>query len=379
MTTIDLSSSTNSPAAHVPEDEYVGIWFSSRNVSDDLSKAQSSITSSDWRPDLASKGFGMSGIVPPQFAGVGIVISFASGKINLVSGDGSSSSELTLSGEGKNVISNMDKLKSGVKLNLSVNRKKNTFSVYAYSGKTQTGRAEISTNHIPAEGYLGVTGFSGSGPHRSHRVVITRIRTINLDFKSGTGEGIQKVGEKHEIDMSELLLEDGDDALSQIKDIRKATSILSEYLADTRYRDSSMVRTISDIQGRAQSLQDSINDLRAEIRISFKQSGGKRSSTSGLVGEIKGLEELIRLHAEESASIEHLKENIKVLGEVGTGYGHDPAAVERISVSNKELQDEVSKANLTANLVIGVFGMTVLILGIFMYAKMRQYEKKHFL
>jgi hypothetical protein len=39
----------------------------------------------------------------------------------------------------------------------------------------------------------------------------------------------------------------------------------------------------------------------------------------------------------------------------------------------------VARANFTSNLVIGLFGVTVMGIGVLMYMKMRQYEKKHFL
>jgi hypothetical protein len=135
-----------------------------------------------------------------------------------------------------------------------------------------------------------------------------------------------------------------------------------------------MIRNLGDIQSRAQALQDAIDDLRAEIRVSFKSGGTGKD----LYGEVMGLKELIRLHSEEGNSLEGFRQNLKQLQDEGA-FDTDGKVVEQIAAANKELEEEVSKANFTANLVIGVFGVTVLLLGLLLYAKMRQYEKKHFL
>jgi hypothetical protein len=381
MTTVELSSARDpkySSTTSGPKEEYMAILFSARNISDDVTRVLSSVSKDDWRPVLNSADFSMNGLIPPLFSGIGVILAYETGKIHLISSDGKSAVSLN---NDKGVITNFDFRKSDVKLTISVNRKHKNMSVYVYDGKTQNIRASIITENIPAEGYMGITGFSGS--EAPMRVTVSKIRTTNLDFKSGIGEGRGSniVGEKHAIDLTDLLHDDDeeiDDPVQQIQDIRKATSILSEYLADSRYRDTTLVRTISDIQGRAQSLHDSIRDLLAEIQISFKQRGSG-SGGQGLLGEIKSLEELIRLHAEENESLEVLKENIKELSEAGNGYGHDPSAVDRISVANKELEEEVARANFTSNLVIGLFGVTVMGIGVLMYMKMRQYEKKHFL
>ena len=359
----------------------MGIWLSAGNFSDDLSKAVSSVKTEDWRPTLAKAGFGINGIVPPKFSGVGILLSYGTGKIHLLSADGSIASDSLKLTDGKNVVNNFEFRKSGVKITLSVNRKRGVVSVYVFDADNKSNHLEVSTSNIPERGFLGITAYSGSDGS-PYRVTVPRIKSMNMDLKSGTGEGSNTVvGEKTKVHVQDLVQEEDSDLLGdplhQIADVRKATSVLSEYLADSRYRDSSLVRSLADIQSRAHALQDAINDLRAEIRITFK-SGGNPSAKS-LVGEIKSLQELIQMHADENQSLEGLRTNLGILGETGSQSDHDPESVERIAASNKELEEEVERANFTANLVIGVFGFTVMVLGLVLYLKMRQYEKKHFL
>lgn len=380
--TIDLNSiaAESTTASKPAQDQMVGIWISSTNITDDLSKSTSSVRVEDWKPALTTGGFGMNGVIPPKFSGVGVILSYGRGTIHFISSDGSTPSTSLRLDDSKNVLNDFEFRKSGVKLTLSVNRKRGVFSVYAFDSDKKSKNLEVPTPDIPRSGFFGITAYSGSSG-TPYRVTIPRIKMMNLDLKSGTGEGSQPIGDKNKIKVEDLLHDDDfevlSDPLHQIADLRRATSVLSEYLADSRYRDSSLVKSLGDIQGRAHALQDAINDLRAEIKMTFK-SGGHPSAKS-LLGEIRGLEELIKLHAEENQSLEGLRSNLLELGDAGGNQLHDPESIERISASNRELEEEVSRVNFTANLVIGVFGFTVVVLGLVLYIKMRQYEKKHFL
>jgi hypothetical protein len=382
ISTIDLNSfqAGGGSDARAPSDQLVGFWYSAGNVSADFLSTVSTVKTDDWSDVLVSRGFALKGVVPPNFSGVGVVLSYSTGKAHIISLGGTVDEKSFRLPDGSFVLSDFDFRKPGVKLTLSANRKRKMFGVYFYQSNKYSSHKEIQTEFIPKSGFLTVTGFSGSSGS-PFNVQIPRMKTINLDIKSGSGEGHDVVGDKYKIDVSELIHDDEFEELSrplhQIGDIKKATSILSEYLADSRYRDSMLSKSLSDIQGRAHVLQDAINDLRAEIGISFKTGGHPGAKT--LLGEIKGLEELMRLHSEESQSLDGLKLNLKKLGEAGARHDNDPDAIERISASNRELEEEVSRANFTANLVIGIFGLTVLVFGLLLYVKMRQYEKKHFL
>lgn len=379
IVTLDVDSSLpdDSKTKEDPMDQTLGCWFASTNISENVQSALKKARSENWESSLISTGFQLNGVYPPQFSGVGVVLSFRSGTIHLIDSDGRSlGSDIRLD-TGRNTISNFDFRRRGVKITLSINRKKRTFSVYAYDAERNRADMEISTSNIPPSGFFGVTAFSGTSGN-PYRITLSQMRAINLDIKAGTGEDTPStVGEKHPVNMDHLIHEESEtleDPVHQIHDIHKATSVLSEYLADSRYRDSAMIRNLGDIQSRAQALQDSIDDLRAEIRVSFKSGGTGKD----LYGEVMGLKELIRLHSEEGNSLEGFRQNLKQLQDVGA-FDTDGKVVDQIAAANKELEEEVSKANFTANLVIGLFGVTVLVLGFLLYAKMRQYEKKHFL
>ncbi len=374
---VDSSLSDDNKTKQDPIDQVLGCWFSRTNISENVQSVLKKARSENWESSLISAGFQLNGVYPPQFSGVGVVLSFRSGTIHLIDSDGRSlGSDIRLD-TGRNTISNFDFRRRGVKITLSINRKKSTFSVYAYDAERNRANMEISTSNIPPSGFFGVTAYSGTSGN-PYRITLSQMRAMNLDIKAGTGEDTPStVGAKHPVNMDHLIHEESEtleDPVHQIHDIHKATSVLSEYLADSRYRDSAMIRNLGDIQSRAQALQDAIDDLRAEIRVSFKSGGTGKD----LYGEVMGLKELIRLHSEEGNSLEGFRQNLKQLQDEGA-FDTDGKVVEQIAAANKELEEEVSKANFTANLVIGVFGVTVLLLGLLLYAKMRQYEKKHFL
>jgi hypothetical protein len=357
----------------------VGIWFSQGNYTGTVMKGLESNKADDWRDSMISVGFGLDGVLPPNFSGVGVVLSYSAGTITLITSDGSAGSPNYRLDTSKNTISNFDFRRPGVKITLSINRKRNGFHVYVFDSEKNRANLELDGIHtIPTSGFFGFAGYTGTSD-TTYRVLIRQIKSVNLDLASGSGEaGPTEVGEKHKINLDELVHDDDDmleDPLQQIKDLQKATSILSEYLADSRYRDSAMVRNLGDIQARAHSLQDAIDDLRAELRISFKAGAG---SGKDLLGEVMSLKELVKIHSEENSSLEGFREDLKKLHEETTDET-DSNVVQNIASANRELADEVSRANFTANLVIGIFGITVMGLGLVLFFKMRQYEKKHFL
>jgi Mg2+ and Co2+ transporter CorA len=189
--------------------------------------------------------------------------------------------------------------------------------------------------------------------------------------------------EKKNIHTQDLISDNLDDnlvndPLHQIQDVKKATTIIEEYLSDTRYRDSALMRTLGDVQSRADSLEDLINDFRMEIKVSFKE-GNVGGGTGRLQSELKGLRDLMQFHADERHQIEELKDHLLRSHERLDGYGANPDLYKQLISANTELETEVANAHSTVNLVIGLFGLVVLIVGFFLWLKMRQYEKKHFL
>ena len=189
--------------------------------------------------------------------------------------------------------------------------------------------------------------------------------------------------EKKHIHVQDLVSDNVDDSwvndpVHQLQDVRKATTIIEEYLSDTRYRDSALMRTLGDVQSRADSLEDLINDFRMEIKVSFKE-GNVGGGAGRLQSEIKGLRDLMQFHADERQQIDELKDHLLLSHARVDGYGANPELYKQLISANTELEVEVNSAHSTLNLVIGIFGFVVMIVGFFLWLKMRQYEKKHFL
>ena len=324
----------------------------------------------DWRSALSAAGFALNGVIPPSFSGVGVVFSYP-GTITVVTSDGSR--QLTSVDTSKDSISDFDFRQPGVKLTLSLNRKRGVVGVYVSDARSGRKTLEVKTSHIPKSGFLGVTAFSGS-EGKPDRFIVRQLRSINLDMSSGAGE---QTGHKAALDDlvhsdSEAVL---DDPLHQIEDINKAISVLTDYLGDTRYRDASLVKTLADVQARSDAVNDLINDLRMEIRVSFKSS-----SQVQLSDEIRSLKDLISMHADETQSLESLKEKFKQLhSSEEEAQLASPDAADGVMEASRILEAEVNNANWLANFLIAAFGASVLLISALVYWKMRQYEKKHFL
>lgn len=359
----------------------MGVWFTARNVSEGFYKSVKGIKSEDWREALSSGGFGLNGIVPSSFQGVGVVFSFPS-TISLVWSDGKKQIDLAQKSDG-----GFNFRRGGIKMTLSVSRKNGKVSCYVYDGSKGKAllEASLSSAEIPSAGFFGITAYSGS-QGKPDRILLLGMRSLNLDTKAGTGEDepvsskLEERLEKRNLHLKDLVHDDDEDALTdpmhQIQDVNKAISILSEYLDDTRYRDTALSRTLAEVQSRAETLEDSINDLRMEIKFSFK-SGGAAGGVK-LADEIKGLTDLIQLHSEETKSFEGLKNRLREINEAQDSV-HNPQMLDKVLRSNSELESEVANANFTANAVIALFGLVVLVIGFVLYRNMRQYEKKHFL
>ena len=385
ITTLDLDFVRGAPASDYATDQGLAVWFTAGNVSDSFVKAVKEAKDHDWRPALSSAGFGLNGIVPSSFHGVGVVFSFP-GTVSLVWSDGSKQIDLKAKS-----VSNFDFRKEGIKLTLSISRKSGHVSCYLHDAAKGKGLLEANVSDIPRAGFFGFTAFSGSSGNPD-RVLLREMRSLNLDMKAGTGEEEPKSEldqrlEKKHLSMNDLIDHNGEeedwlvsDPVHQVQDVNKAISILSEYLADTRYRDASLSRTLADVQSRAETLEESINDLRMEIKLSFKTGSGGSSGVK-LAEEIKGLTDLIHMHSEESKSFEGLKNRLKELNDDQSrgGGGEHGHVFDKLLKSNAELESEVVNANFTANAVIAVFGIVVLLIGLLLYRNMRQYEKKHFL
>ncbi len=372
-------------------DEAFAIWFVAKNVSESFVSFVAKTEVQNWKDGLKADGFGMNGIIPPFFSGFGLVFT-PPGDITVISSDGSQpSSTFDNLNIRKDSINNFDFRTSGVKLTISTNRNRESISVYAYAG-TARGQVTVSTKHIPASGYLGFTGYTGSKADVPFGVNLRQMRTINLDYKSGAGEDslkaslpeLEKRLEAKNLHVDDLLMNSDDDddlqdldADEQINDVHKAVNIISEYLSDTRYRDQNLMQSMMDLRSRADDLEEMINSLRTEIRYTFNGKGAKNSLQQG----IKGLQELIQMHAEENQNINALKSKLDSFASA-VANEHDQShdeVIHKLASVNVELENEVVQANLTANLVIGLFGVVVLAIGFMLYQKMKQYEKKHFL
>lgn len=332
----------------------------------------------------------MNGVVPPNFKGIGVIFTGLT-DIVVVTSDGSKpAASFDILNLKVNAINNFDFRRRGVKMTVAINRSRGAVTVYLNDGDKHKGHLEVKTGDIPAVGYLGMTAFSGfifGAASKPDRVVLRQLRSINLDLAAGLGEtslntnlsDLEKKLQTMNLHLDDLVMEDRDNETieDQVKDVHKAVSIISEYLADTRWRDQNLVRSMSEIQVKADLLEDLVNDLRLEIKYAFKSSGGNGGS---LTQEIRGLEELIKLHSEENQSIHELKEKVKTRNQAAQhGGGGNEHLYKQLLESNAELEEEMVSANFNANAAIGIFGLVVLLLGCLLYAKMRQYEKRHFL
>jgi len=394
ITTVDFDVAPVIGASdpEIPTDQVFSIWYTAQNVSESLDKFMKSNKQAMWTEGLRQMGFGLNGVVPPNFSGFGLLFTH-NGDITLVASDGSKPAShfesIIASHPKESSIRGFDFRKPGIKLTLSVNRERKTVSVYTNDGKGGRGQITVPVDTIPAKGYMGLSAFTGaSSTGRPDRVMVKSMRSINLDMKSGSGEDTKKseLGdleaklEKKNLHIDDLIT--GEDAFSedpehQIKDVDKATSIISEYLSDTRFRDQSLVRSMSDLQSRADALEELINELRMEIKYTFAKGG----ASGDLVNEVRNLKDLMRAHSEDNKSIHELKEKIRAssTASAGAAGSDDPELYQKLLHANDELETEVANANFTANILIGVFGLVVMGMGFALYMKMRQYEKKHFL
>jgi hypothetical protein len=360
----------DSDSFSLPRDQAVGVWFTAQNVSESFSRAVKDVKDHDWRGALSAGGFGLNGVIPPSLSGVGVIFSYP-GTISVVTSDGSRA--VTSVDTSRDSITDFDFRKPGVKLTLSFNRKRGVVGLYVSDSGRERRNLEVKTSNIPSSGFIGLTAFSGS-EGKPDRFVVRQMRSINLDMSAGTGE---QTDQKESFE--QLLHEDDedtmDDPIHQIDDINKAISVLTEHLGDTRYRDGALVRTLADVQSRADALNDLINDLRMEIRVSFKTSNQVQLSD-----EIRSLRDLMSMHAEETQSLEVLKDKFKKLhSSEEEAQMASPDAAEELAAAGRILESEVENANWTANLLIALFGAVVLAISAVVYWKMRQYEKKHFL
>ena len=392
---IDVAPVVGASVYDVPSDQVFAVWYTAQNVSDSLSKFSSSNDQPDWVPGLRTAGFGLNGVIPPSFTGVGVIF-LSKGQVSVVASDGTRPATAFESFDPSvNSIRDFDFRKPGIKITMSFNKNRKSLSVYLSDSASGRAQVIVNTEHIPGKGYLGITAYSGSSG-KPDRWSVRSMRSINLDMKAGTGEDSKKseLGEleakleKKNLHIDDLITnpEEGSDSHwiedpeHQIKDVQKAISIISEYLSDTRYRDQSLIRSMSDLQSRADSLEELINELRVEMKYTFFEGSG---SSGHLMNEVKGLKELIQAHSEDNKAISDLKEKIKIMSTGGTdgenGSEENPEIYQKLLSASDELEAEVANINFTANLAIGFFGLVVLILGLLMYIKMRQYEKKHFL
>ena len=133
---------------------------------------------------MSAAGFALNGVIPPSFSGVGVVFSYP-GTITVVTSDGSR--QLTSVDTSKDSISDFDFRQPGVKLTLSLNRKRGVVGVYVSDARSGRKTLEVKTSHIPKSGFLGVTAFSGS-EGKPDRFIVRQLRSINLDMSSGAGE-----------------------------------------------------------------------------------------------------------------------------------------------------------------------------------------------
>jgi hypothetical protein len=388
LATIDLDviRETSTTAQASSMDEAFAFWFVASNVSEPFMKFVAQVDQPQWRNGLVSNGFGMNGIIPPAFSGIGVIFT-PPGDITVITSDGSQrSSSFDNLNIRKDSINDFDFRRPGVKVTVSVNRNRGVVSVYAYADKSR-GQVTVNTKNIPVSGYLGFTGYTGS-KGVPFGVNIRQLRAINLDYKSGAGEDtlkssmpeLDKKLSEQNLHVDDLLMDPEIDeettAVGQIADVNKAISIIHEYLSDTRYRDQTLMQNMMDIRSRADDLEEMVNSLRMEIQYTFSGNGAKSSLKQG----IKGLEDLIQLHAQENQNLNELKTKLtSFANQVGPESADSEEIINRFASVNAELESEVVNANFTVNLVIALFGVVVLGMGVMLYLKMKQYEKKHFL
>ena len=154
--------------------------------------------------------------------------------------------------------------------------------------------------------------------------------------------------------------------------LKKATEVLLSHLSENKPASDKMVTQVIALQQRIGKIESSLDQLRLEVKYTFKAGAsgslGKRE-LQGIMSELHGLTQSL---SEDDNRISDLANKFHS----GRGSLGMSDALHRTS---SQLEDAIRNTYMTASAVVIAFILLTCLMGVALYRRMTSYEKKHFL
>ena len=308
----------------------------------------------DWATISAEEGRSLLSM-SSRFRGIGVFFTHARGlpTVTLVVNDGSRSVVIANERFSKAFdFRNKDKPVQ-VKLRLHPDRVELKVKLRG-DAWTDVASTVLPANVIPSSGgYLGFTSSTGKGDSPD-QVVIRQIQAFTFEAPRALAGSAADL----------LMAAEGQDTLVTVK---KATTVLLDHLQEVRPSDDKLINQVMDLQKKVRGIETSLEQLRLEIKYTFKtDSGSRRNDLDSLVRELNGLKQAL---SEDDGHIDALASKIQ---------GRSSIA-DTVRKTNTELEEAIRTTHTTAGIVIIAFIFLTCVVGGALYRRMTSYEKKHFL
>lgn len=249
----------------------------------------------------------------------------------------------------------------------------------SWQGCFRIDRSTDKSVSVPANGYIGITSWSGTGEKSAaDQIFILQVDVTNFD-DTAVGEEIKDVSTKIQDAYREMLTDENRhfvDQRSQMEHLRRLTSMLADHVTEAKPADEKLHERLNSLNDRMDRLDYECRTLSKEVEVLVNPAaaGGAGEVKDGIIGLRTLLVKGFNMHKETVDRVSGKIKDVKTQKAQAASSGH----LKTISVQSETLERTVKKKASATGWTFFILICCVVIVGMLMYNRMHYYEKKHF-
>lgn len=393
--TFDFHVRGETDISKAPSDQSFAMWFVRQDIGKEFNETRA-IRAKTWHEGLKEQGFLLSGS-KGLFEGVGVIFSNtdsekkASSTVSFVANDNHQTLEYGSDVPAKDAKVLDFRNKNTRRFTMRIEPAHVTGHLLIDGTSHDCFSVDRKNFPVKADGYLGFSAWSGSAQEgkSSDFLAIDKVTVVNFDDES-VGEELVDVPKKDQAAVESLMAEETrhfENQKDQKEHIGKITSMLSQYLTDSKPETDKMAFQIQSMMDSLSTVDSNCRTLTKEMHLLWHpkdkkaadSKSGHKSHVQEMMHEVMGLRKLLakegvsqmeKLEAVHSNLMEYRDQASKATGSEALG---------KITAQAAKLEKTVQSRGSQMSWMMMFLLASVVVIGYLMWQRMRYYEKKHFI
>lgn len=379
--------------AEAASDQSFAMWFVRQDIGKEFNETHV-IRAKSWHEGLKEQGFLLSGS-KGLFEGVGVIFSNTNSEkkpastVSFVANDNHQTLEFGSDVPGKDAKVVDFRNRNPVQFTMRIEPAHVTGHMLIDGTRHECFSVDRKSFPVKADGYLGFSAWSGSAQEgkSSDFLSIGKVAVVNFDDES-VGEELVDVPKKDQAAMQSLMAEETrhfESQKDQKEHIGKITSMLSQYIMDSKPETDKMAFQIQSMMDSLNAVDGNCRTLTKEMHLLWHPKDKKaskadhKSHVQDMMHEVMGLK---RLLAKEGVSqmekLEVVHSNLlEFKDQASKATGSE--ALGKITAQATRLEQTVQSRGSQMSWMMMFLLASVVAIGYLMWQRMRYYEKKHFI